>query len=103
MSVLHLNEQNFDATINEGTSVVDFWAEWCGPCQALLPTIDELGSELQGKAAVGKVNVDEGKELARQFRVMSVPTVIFFQDGVEKARLVGAYPKQKYLDTLETL
>ena len=65
--------------------------------------IDELGEELAGKATVAKVNVDDNKAIASQFRVMSIPTVIFFVDGVEKERLIGVQPKQKYIDTLNSL
>ena len=84
MAVLHLNTDNFNQTVSSGKVMVDFWAPWCMPCQSLLPVIDELGEELAGKATVAKVNVDDNKAIASQFRVMSIPTVIFFVDGVEK-------------------
>lgn len=104
MSVSHFDSmEEFEGAIQKGTVMVDFWAPWCVPCQSLIPTIDELGDELDGKVTVGKVNIDEQKALALRFHVMSIPTVVFFQDGVEKERLVGAYPKQKYLDTLAGL
>lgn len=100
---LHLNLDNFEQTISSGKVMVDFWAPWCMPCQSLLPVIDELSSELDGTAVVAKVNVDENKSLAQRFRVMSIPTVIFFVDGVEKERLVGVYPKEKYIQTINSL
>ena len=100
---IHLNADNFDQTVSGGKVMVDFWAPWCMPCQSLLPLIDELSSELEGKVTVAKVNVDENKPIAVKFRVMSIPTVIFFVDGVEKERLVGAYPKEKYLQIIESL
>ena len=103
MAVLHLNTDNFNQTVSSGKVMVDFWAPWCMPCQSLLPVIDELGEELAGKATVAKVNVDDNKAIASQFRVMSIPTVIFFVDGVEKERLIGVQPKQKYIDTLNSL
>lgn len=103
MAVLHLNTDNFNQTVSSGKVMVDFWAPWCMPCQSLLPVIDELGEELAGKATVAKVNVDDNKAIASQFRVMSIPTVIFFVDGVEKERLIGVQPKQKYTDTLNSL
>lgn len=103
MSVKHFDKAGLDQAKEQGIVMADFWAEWCQPCQNLLPTIDALAEELDGKATVGKVNVDEQKPLAREYQVMSIPTVIFFKDGVEKERLVGAYPKQKYLDTLASL
>ena len=92
---LHLNSDHFEQAISSGKVMVDFWAPWCMPCQSLLPVIDELSTELDGTAVVAKVNVDENKSLAQRFRVMSIPTVIFFVDGVEKERLIGVYPKEK--------
>ena len=71
MAVLHLNTDNFNQTVSSGKVMVDFWAPWCMPCQSLLPVIDELGEELAGKATVAKVNVDDNKAIASQFRVMS--------------------------------
>lgn len=103
MSVLHLDDQTFHETIQSGTTLVDFWASWCGPCKALTPVVEELGDELLGKATVAKVNVDEDKVLAKQFQVMSIPTVIFFKDGDEKERLVGTYPKERYLEVFSQL
>ena len=103
MAVLHLNPENFEQTVSNGKVMVDFWAPWCMPCQSLLPTIDALGEELEGNVTVAKVNVDENKALAVKSRVMSIPTVIFFVDGVEKERLVGAYPKEKYLEIINNL
>lgn len=103
MSLLHITKDNFNESIQDGVTIVDFWADWCMPCKSLLPTIDELATELEGKAAVGKVNIDEEKALAVKYHVMSIPTVLFFQNGEEKERLVGAFPKQKYLDTLAAL
>lgn len=100
---LHLNFDNFEQTISSGKVMVDFWASWCMPCQSLLPVIDELSNELNGTAVVAKVNVDENKSLAQRFRVMSIPTVVFFVDGVEKERLVGVYPKEKYIQTINSL
>ena len=103
MSVVHLNKESFDKMIAEGTAMVDFWAKWCMPCQGLLPIIEELGQELEGTVKVGKVEVDENGDLAKQFRVMSIPTVIFFKDGKEVSRLVGAYPKEAYLEKLNKM
>ncbi|MGN0664104.1 MAG: thioredoxin [Negativibacillus sp.] len=103
MSVAHLNKESFETMTAEGVSMVDFWATWCMPCQALLPVIEELGQELEGSVKIGKVNVDENRDLAKEFRVMSIPTVIFFKDGQEVDRLVGGYPKAKYLERLNAL
>ena len=103
MAVLHLDKDNFQQTISKGIVMVDFWAPWCQPCQSLLPVIDELGSELEGKAVVAKVNVDEQKPLALKFGVMSIPTVVFFVDGVEKDRFVGVQPKNAYIEKINSL
>lgn len=103
MAVLHLDSNNFTQTISNGKVMVDFWAPWCMPCQSLLPVIDELGTEFEGKAVIAKVNVDEQKPLALKFGVMSIPTVIFFVDGVEKERFVGVQPKAEYVNMLNSL
>lgn len=77
---LVLNAQNFSETIKEGVTLVDFWAEWCGPCQMMLPILDQFSSAMDWKMKVAKVNVDEAPEIAGQFRVMSIPTLIVFKD-----------------------
>ncbi len=77
----------------QGPVLVDFFATWCGPCQALAPTIDELSTELQGQAAVYKVDIDQSRDLAMQYRVMSVPTIMVFENGEVKNQTLGAQPK----------
>jgi len=83
-----LNEQNFQDEIKEGVVLVDFWAEWCGPCQMMLPILEELSQRMEGKAKIAKVNVDENPSLAAAFRVMSIPTLIVFKDGQPVEQLV---------------
>ena len=83
--------------------VVDLWATWCGPCKMLGPTIEEIAGELDGKIAVGKVDVDENRELAIKYGVMSIPTVIYFKNGEEAARLIGVQSKEKLIETANKL
>ena len=84
-----LNEQNFVEEISSGVVLVDFWAEWCGPCQMMLPILEELSTRMEWKAKIAKVNVDENPSLAAQFRVMSIPTLIVFKDGQPVEQLIG--------------
>ena len=103
MSALHLDEKNFDAEVVKSSLpvLVDFWAEWCGPCKMIGPIIEQLAVELQGKMKVGKVNVDEASELAGQFNVMSIPTLLIFKDGKPVDQIVGAMPKDRLLAKLK--
>lgn len=78
--VLILNNDNFDETIKEGVTLVDFWAEWCGPCQQMLPILEDFAENQGDTMKVWKVNVDQSPELAASFRVMSIPTLIVFKD-----------------------
>jgi thioredoxin 1 len=98
----HFNQESFDKTLAEGKlMMVDFWAEWCGPCQMLGPVIEHLAQEYEGKAVVGKVNVDEEGELAIRYGVQSIPTVIFFKDGKEIDRKIGVMPPDTFIQALE--
>lgn len=102
MAVIHFNKEGFDKAIPAAPiSMVDFWAEWCGPCKMLGPVIEELGTQYEGKALVGKVNVDDEPELAQRYGVMSIPTVIFFKDGQEIDRKVGVMPPAAYTAVLD--
>lgn len=93
-NVIHLNGDSFDKVINSGTPVlVDFWAEWCGPCRMIAPILDELSTEYQGKAIVAKVDVEENPELASRFGIQSIPNLKIFKSGVEVGNIVGAVPK----------
>ena len=81
--------------------MVDFWATWCGPCKMLAPVVEDLGKKYEGKALIGKVDVDENQALAGKYGVMSIPTVIFFKDGKEIAREVGALPPESFTRILD--
>ncbi|NBD26807.1 thioredoxin [Paenibacillus glycinis] len=88
-----LTKDNFNQSIESGVTLVDFWAPWCGPCKMQLPIVDELSTELSGTATIGKINVDEEPELASQFGVMSIPTLIVFKDGQPVDKMVGLQSK----------
>lgn len=83
--------------------VVDFWAEWCGPCRMLGPTIEQLGEEYEGKANVGKLNVDENQETASKYGVRSIPTVIFFNNGAVVEKFTGVAEKKVYQEKIDAL
>ena len=95
----NLNKENFVNETAQGTVLVDFFAEWCGPCKMLSPILHEIENE-RADVAVCKVNIDEDMELAQQFRVMSIPTMIVFKDGKESARIVGYCSKDEILAKL---
>jgi len=84
-----INEGNFETEIASGLTLVDFWAPWCGPCQMMLPILDQFAGEMGDKVKVGKVNVDENPAIAGTFRVMSIPTLILFKDGQAVEQVVG--------------
>lgn len=95
-------EDNFQQEVVECDVpvLVDFWAVWCGPCKMLTPTIDQLSSEFEGKVKIGKVNVDENQQLAAQYGIMSIPTIIIFKDGKVVEQFIGVQPKNVYADAL---
>ena len=99
MSVQKLNQNNFQNAIANGTALVDFYADWCGPCRMVSPIVDEIAEE-RSDITVGKVNVDDENALAMKYGVMSIPTLIVFKDGQEKTRIVGARPKAAILAEL---
>ena len=102
MSVQNITNENFDEIVlrSDKPVLVDFWAEWCGPCRMVSPIVDEIAGE-RPDITVGKVNVDEQPELAMQFGVMSIPTLLVFKDGQLSQKAVGARPKEDLLMLLE--
>ena len=97
-----LSDATFDEEIGAADApvLVDFWAEWCGPCKMIAPILEEIAAEQDGKLKIAKLNVDENPEIARRFEVMSIPTLIVFKDGQEAKRIVGAKGKGALLEDL---
>ena len=102
MAIKHFKTAEFDAAVAAAPlAMVDFWADWCGPCKMLSPVVESIGSQFDGKVLVGKVNVDEEPELARRFGVMNIPTVVFLKNGQEIDRKVGVMPPQVFTGVLD--
>ncbi len=102
---LELTKENFVDTVkNAKVTVADFWAPWCGPCRMVAPIIEELSGDYKEKGvAVGKINTDEQQELAMQFGIRSIPTVLFFKNGELADSMIGAAPKAMYEEKIKTL
>ena len=100
--ILTVSDATFDETVGGSSNpvVVDFWAEWCGPCKMIAPALEEIASEHRGKVTVAKLNVDDNPDTARRYDVMSIPTLLIFRDGQPVKRLVGAKGKGQLLQDL---
>ena len=101
-SITNLSTATFDEVVGSSAEpvLVDFWAEWCGPCKMIAPILEELATEQAGKVKIAKLNVDDAPDLARRFEVMSIPTLLVFRDGEVAKRIVGAKPKGALLEEL---
>jgi len=101
---LEINDANFQSLVKDSDKpvLVDFWAPWCGPCRTIAPIIDELHSEMKGKAVVGKVNVDENTEVPVEYGIRNIPTLLIFKNGEVVDKVVGVVPKQQLIDKLES-
>lgn len=102
-STIHLTEQTFDETLSthEGLLLVDFWAEWCGPCRAIAPVLDELVRESSGRVTLAKVNVDESPGLAARYGIRSIPTILLLKQGKVVDQVIGAVPKPRIKEKLD--
>ncbi len=102
-NIVTLTEENFQKEVLQSPTpiVVDFWAEWCGPCKMIAPVLDELAEEYQGRARIGKVNIDEHQDLAGKYGINSIPTLLFFQKGQVVEQMVGARGKKDIKASLE--
>ena len=100
---LEITDENFQEVVlnSDKPVLVDFWATWCGPCRTVGPIVDELATELEGRAVVGKVNVDSNSDTPLTYEIRSIPTLLIFKNGVIVDKLVGAVPKSQLLEKLE--
>ena len=102
---LELTDQNFDEIVLQSDKpvIVDFWAEWCGPCKMVSPIVEEIGKDYEGKAVVGKLDVDSNPAITQKFGIRNIPTVLFFKNGQIADKQVGAVPKNNLVSKLEAL
>ncbi len=101
-NIIELTEDNFQSQVEDGSPLlVDFWAEWCGPCKMVAPVLDELASKYEGKVRIGKLNVDQNQALSVQYQVQSIPTFLLFKDGEVQDRMMGAMPKGAFEKFIE--
>ncbi len=103
--IVNLTSSTWDQEVTEykGIVMVDFWAVWCGPCRMIAPTIEELAKDYAGKLKVGKLNTDENADIASRFKIMGIPTIIFFKDGQKVDQIVGAVPKPQLKSKIDAL
>ncbi|MBX8784355.1 MULTISPECIES: thioredoxin [Brucellaceae] len=103
MATVKIDNSNFESDVLKASEpvVVDFWAEWCGPCKMIAPALEEISSEMSGQVKIAKVNIDENPELAAQYGVRSIPTLLMFKNGEIAANMVGAAPKSRLADWIK--
>lgn len=103
MATVKIDNSNFESDVLKASEpvVVDFWAEWCGPCKMIAPALEEISTEMAGQVKIAKVNIDENPELAAQYGVRSIPTLLMFKNGEIAANMVGAAPKSRLADWIK--
>ena len=105
MTTLQTSDSNFEKDVIESNlpAIVDFWAEWCGPCKMLTPTINEIAMEYIDRAVVGKLNVDENPNIAAEYGIRSIPSLLFFKDGKVQQQIMGAVAKSDIANALDSI
>lgn len=93
-NLIYLDDSNFSSTINQGVTLVDFYADWCGPCRMIAPIVEELANDFNGKAKIAKVDIEKAQDTTSNFQVTSIPTIILFKNGQEVKRIVGLRDKE---------
>ena len=102
--IVHTSDSSFDTDVtnNENPVLIDFWAEWCGPCKMIAPILDEAADEYEGRLSIVKLNVDENPNVAQKFGIRSIPTLILFKDGAVQAQKLGAMSKSQLAEFIDT-
>ena len=101
MAIINATDQNFDENIKEGLVLVDFWAPWCGPCKMIAPVLEDLSGDIEGKANIVKVDVDNNQGTASKYGIMSIPTLLLLKDGEVVDKVVGFQPKESLAQLIE--
>lgn len=103
--IINVTSQTWDSEVlqSKGIVMVDFWAVWCGPCRMIAPTVEELAKEYAGKIKVAKLNTDENPDIASRYKIMGIPTIMFFKDGEKVDQIIGAVPKSQLKAKIESL
>ena len=101
MSAQNITDKNFESTIKEGLTLVDFWAPWCGPCQMVAPILEELSKEYEGRIKIVKLNTDENSIVSSRYQIQSIPTMMIFKNGEVVRRELGARPKNMIVQFIE--